>query len=59
MTRQIDTKAPNPVATQPATVEACQQDRQGRDEALQAANAAVQKGLAGAPGGFTATGGAR
>ncbi|MFB7115579.1 hypothetical protein [Streptomyces sp. NPDC056291] len=26
MTRQIDTKTPNPAATQPATVKACQQD---------------------------------
>lgn len=59
MTRQIDTKTPNRVVTLPATVEACQRDREGRDEALQAANAAVQKGLAGTPGGFTATGGAR
>ncbi|MFE9127750.1 hypothetical protein ACFYOF_20470 [Streptomyces sp. NPDC007148] len=59
MTRQIDTKTPNRIATEPATVEACQRDRKGRDDALQAAIAAVQKGLAGTPGGFTATGGAR
>ncbi|MGW2074930.1 hypothetical protein ACWCPK_42040 [Streptomyces sp. NPDC001953] len=58
MTRQIDTKTPNRVATPTTTVEACKRDRKGRDDALQAANAAVQKGLAGTPGGFTATGGA-
>lgn len=34
-TRQIDTRTPNPIATQPATVEACQQDRVGRDERAQ------------------------
>lgn len=54
MTRQIDTKTPQAAATQPATVRACQQDRAGRNEDLQRAEATVQRGLAGANGSFTA-----
>ncbi|MFJ3249134.1 hypothetical protein [Streptomyces sp. NPDC086782] len=56
MTREIDTKTPNEAATQPATVQACQQDRAGRNDKIQAANAAVQKGLVGNSGSFTARG---
>ncbi|MFF0092748.1 hypothetical protein ACFYSF_22685 [Streptomyces canus] len=57
MTRQIDTKTPNRVATPPATVQACQDDRNNRPhsedrtpsqvDALLAAEAAVQRGLVG------------
>ncbi|MFF4146952.1 hypothetical protein ACFY0A_37765 [Streptomyces sp. NPDC001698] len=56
MTRQSDTKTPNQVATPPATVEACKQDRDGRNDKVQAAEAAVQKGLVGNSGSFTARG---
>ncbi|MFE7214556.1 hypothetical protein ACFU93_32370 [Streptomyces sp. NPDC057611] len=56
MTRQIDTKTPNQVATPPATVQACKQDRAGRNDKLQGAEAAVQKGLVGNTGSFTARG---
>ncbi|MFB7574672.1 hypothetical protein [Streptomyces sp. NPDC056165] len=56
MTREIDTKTPNQVATPPATVQACKQDRDGRDEKRQAAEAAVQKGLVGNSGSSTARG---
>lgn len=55
MTRKIDTKTPNQVATPPATVAACQQDRATRPysednppsqvDRLLAAEASVQKGL--------------
>jgi hypothetical protein len=58
VTRKIDTKTPNPVASNPATVEACQADRNNRPgsenglspsqvDTLRAADAAVQRGLAG------------
>lgn len=46
MARQISTSQPNQIASAPATVEACQADREGRNPALQAAEASVQNGLA-------------
>ncbi|GGQ49727.1 hypothetical protein GCM10010250_21600 [Streptomyces althioticus] len=55
MTKRIDIKTPNQVATPPATVEACQQDRANRPysennspatvDKLLAAEASVQRGL--------------
>ncbi len=57
MTRRIDTKTPNQTAGQPATVQACQQDRAGRNDAVQATEASVQRGLATQPGSFTVRGG--
>jgi hypothetical protein len=42
MTRRISTKTPNSITTQPATVQACEQDRAGRDERAQAAAASQQ-----------------
>jgi hypothetical protein len=42
VTRQISTKTPNQIATEPATAEICQQDRAGRDQAAQAAAASQQ-----------------
>ncbi|MER6559772.1 MULTISPECIES: hypothetical protein [unclassified Streptomyces] len=48
MTRRIDTKTPNQVAANPATVEACKQDMAGADgkgPGRRQANAAVQLGL--------------
>ncbi|MFF5019092.1 hypothetical protein [Streptomyces sp. NPDC001165] len=39
---RIDTRTPNQTVAQPATVEACQQDRAGRDEGAQAAAASQQ-----------------
>lgn len=45
MTRRIDTRTPQAAASQPATVEACQADRAGRNEALQAAEASVQRAV--------------
>lgn len=56
MTRRISTKDQSAAAAQPATVQACQQDRAGRNEALQRAEAVVQRGLSGNTGSFTVRG---
>lgn len=55
MTRQIDTRTPNPLTSTPATVAACQEDRANRPgsenrtpgqvDTLRAAEAVVQRGL--------------
>ncbi|MFJ1606981.1 hypothetical protein ACIOHS_26960 [Streptomyces sp. NPDC088253] len=57
MTKRIDTRTPNPITSTPATVAACQGDRNNRPgsedrtpsqvDALRAAEAAVQRGLVG------------
>ncbi|GAB2331757.1 hypothetical protein [Streptomyces variabilis] len=45
MTRRIDPRTPQAAATQSATVQACQADRAGRNDALQAAEASVQRAV--------------
>lgn len=58
MTKQIDTRTPNPITSTPATVAACQGDRNNRPgsekgltpsqvDTQRAAEAAVQRGLVG------------
>lgn len=57
MSRRIDTKTPNPITSTPATVEACQADRNNRPgsegrtpsqvDMMRAGEAAVQRGLSG------------
>ncbi|MER6632252.1 hypothetical protein ABT301_29230 [Streptomyces sp. NPDC000987] len=45
--RRIDTRTPNPVSSQPATVQACQSDLRTKPEQTRArGEAAVQLGLA-------------
>lgn len=45
MTRRIDIRTPQAAGTEPATVAACQADRAGRNDALQAAEASVQRAV--------------
>ncbi|MFD9903885.1 hypothetical protein [Streptomyces sp. NPDC059063] len=43
MNRKLSTKTPNTVTAQPATVDTCKQDRQGRNDAKRASEACVQR----------------